>query len=474
MKDANIVSGFGIVWHGYTPAIRKVKLDSGGEPQRLIETYDPARPDTPWIRRTPPWDTRIDPTASSFHPDEDARWAARRILMMPEQYNDDPMFARINVDPTFTWDRKSVMPHLELAGTDGPDMPKMIEIWEVYDKVNEIMFHLSDGASGKILTRGGEKPWPKGIPHEGLPYSIIMFNEQPDDVFPLPYERMIRPMVIELNKLETMMAELTKRIRRVILYRKDLMGDGEAESVVAEIGLKEFVEAKGGNLDEIIKEITLGAFPQELLIYKASIMEDIRETLGQSKFQRAQRENVESAEEAARIGMGDDTQVGRNQDAVEEFITDSVRKWHQGLQAVATDDMLIPILGEDTVTRVGRNAMQVYLNVRPQDIRGEFMFRMRMGSSRPTNEQQQKQEALILLKLVEQFGDRLIIDQHLTDVYLAFNKSPGRYMMNEAEVAAMQKAKENEIPAQAGGGGQSNGKGGPIDMNLIKSVPRMM
>lgn len=471
LKDANFVAGFGIVWHGYTPMIRKIKMDKDGEPQRLIETYDPARPDTPWVRRIAPWDVRIDPSGSSFHPEEEAEWCARRFLLPEQRYRDDPMFGKIVPQPTYSWDLRAMRPHVKSAGDEGPDLPKLIEVWEFYDKVNEVMFHMSPGAQGKILTKYGERGWPDGIPKEGLPYSYLAFNEQADDPFPISYESMIRNLQIELNKLETMMAELTKRIRRIVLIRDDALAEGESEHIVESLGLKEFIMAKGGDLDNIVKEIALGTFPQELMFYRASIIDSIRETLGQSKFQRAQRENVESAEEAARIGMGDDTQVGRNQSVMEEFITDTVRKWHQGLRAVATDDMLIPIIGRQGAARIGQDSQSVYLKATPKQIAGEFEFRMRLGSSRPSNEKQEKQEAMILLKLTEgPNADRLMIDQHYIDIYTAFNKDPGRYMLSPEELKAMQEAGANQMPQE---GGKPNGAGGQaIDPNIVASFQR--
>ncbi len=464
LKDANLVSGFGIVWHGYTPPLRKYKLDKDGVPDRLIEVYDPAQPDTPWLRRVPPWDVRIDPTASSFHPDEDAAWAARRYLITPQCFRDDPMYARINVEPTAMLDVRATRNHIRRSTDEGPDFPKMIEIWEFYDKVNQILFHLSPGAEGKIVTKGGERGWPDGIPKEGLPFSYLAFNEQADDPFPISYESMIRDQAIELNKLRTMMAELTKRLRRVVLYRSDLLGEGEAERLIEEIGLKEFMEAKGGDMDKIVKEITLGQFPQELMLYEDRIVGTIREILGQSRFQRAQRENVESAEEAARIGHGDDTQVGRNQSAMEEFITDSVRKWYQGFQAVATDDVTIPLMN-DNDARTLEQAGASFQTATPDEIRGEFLFRMRLGSSQPANEVREQQEALQMLATAYKLNDPLLSKpQFLLNWLLAYNKSPKRFLLNQKE----REATGAGLPeAEDGAAGPGNGVD-LIDQNILR------
>ena len=409
---------------------------------------------------SPPWDMRIDPTQSSFHPDEDAGWCARRILFSPEQFVDDPMFARIKVEPTQMLNIREMRPHVKMAGEEGPDFPKRIEVWEIYDKVNEVMFHLSPGAQGKILTKGGEQPWPEGIPKEGLPYSFLAFNEQPDDPFPIAYESMIREQQIELNKCRTMMAELVKRLRRIILHRPNVLGEGEAERIVEELNLSEWVEVTGGDLSQDIKEVALGIFPQELIMYEARIVDTIREILGQSRFQRAQRENVESAEEAARIGHGDDTQVGRNQAAMEEFITDSVRKWFQGFRAVMTDDVLIPLMTDDDA----KTFDQVVMTATPAQIQGEYLFKMRLGSSRPNNEMREKQEAMMHLQTTAPFAEVTNLPQLLIDYWRAHNKSPRKYLLDQA-------MRDKTAAAQPKQDGQGGGKPqAPIDMNLVRSV----
>jgi hypothetical protein len=390
------------------------------------------------------------------------------MLLPKEVFHDDPMFANIDVKPTSMIDVRPMRPHIDHASGDGPDLPERLEIWEFYDKVNQIMFHLSPGAGGKILTRDGERAWPMGIPREGLPYSILMFNEQADDIFPLSYEAMIRPLQIELNKLETMMGELSKRLRRIVLYRKDVLGEGEAERLIEEVGLKEFLEAKGGDLDKIIKEISLGVFPQELVLYRGIIIDTIRETLGQSRFARAQRENVESAEEAARIGLGDDTQVGRNQAVMEEFITDTVRKWFQGFRYVATDDLIIPLINDRDARQLNQIGREQFLTATPKQIQGEFLFKMQLGSSRPTNEVREKQEALLNLQHAANFGERVLLDQFLVDWLLAFNKSPQRYLQRTDEMALTGAA----IPAQSGGNGaaQTQRRFTPVDANVIRPI----
>jgi hypothetical protein len=253
----------------------------------------------------------------------------------------------------------------------------------------------------------------------------------------------------------------------VVLFRKDFLGEGEAEHMVEDLGLKEWVEAQGGDLDNIIKEINLGTFPQELMLYEQVIKETIRETLGQSNFQRARRENVESAEEASRIGMGDDTQVGRNQSAMEEFITDSVRKWHQGLRAVATDDILVPLLDEQDARELVKNTNNPYLRATPKQIQGEFLFRMRLGSSRPTNEQREKQEAMVMLEMMQRFPERMVADQFIVDWLMAFNKSPSRYMLNAEEIQA---TGANVPPGEPGMPGGGNGAS-PVtaDPNILST-----
>jgi hypothetical protein len=274
---------------------------------------------------------------------------------------------------------------------------------------------------------------------------------------------MIRQQVVELNKCRTMMAELAKRLRRIILHRPNALGEGEAERIVEDIGLKEWVEVTGGDLKNVIGEIALGQFPQELIVYEQRIVDTIREVLGQSRFQRAQRENVESAEEAARIGYGDDTPVGRNESAMEDFITDSVRKWWQGFRAITTDEVVIPIVGEEDARMLENEAQGGVLSATPAQIQGEYLFRMRLGSSRPNNEVREKAEAMQHLQVLQPWNEVVQFPQLLIKYFLAHNMSPRRMLANQQERNATGAA----IP-KGDGKAKPQGSQKPIDMNIVR------
>jgi hypothetical protein len=67
-----LLPGMGLLQHGYTPSIETFSKD--GE---LIELYDPAKPDFPWVRSRLPWEYRLDCRAETFDP-EPLAYSSRR------------------------------------------------------------------------------------------------------------------------------------------------------------------------------------------------------------------------------------------------------------------------------------------------------------------------------------------------------------------------------------------------------------
>jgi hypothetical protein len=159
--------------------------------------------------------------------------------------------------------------------------------------------------------------------------------------------------------------------------------------------------------------------------------------------------------------------MGRNQGVMEEFITDSVRKWFQGFRAIATDEIVIPLVNENDARTLERIGQEPLLRASPQQIQGEYLFKMELGSSRPTNEMQEKQEALLMLNAAKDFGEAVMLPQFLIDWLVAFNKSPRRYLLNQGERNVMGAA----IPGQAGNGaGGQQRQSTPIDPNLLRGI----
>lgn len=434
-----VKGGFGCCRHGYTPSIRKI--DDNG---KLIEFFDPAKPDLPWLRAYAPWDVRIDPTARSFHPDDDARYVRFRDVLHEDAAQRDPEIKAIRGGIQPTVKRRIRGEPSRLDG--GPDLVKMIEVWTCFDKVEGTFFRWSPGAPGKVVT--DPKPWPEGISTDGLPYSFLAFNEQVDDPFPISYVEMILPLNEELNKLRTMMAELAKRMKFLVAM-SERIHEEDAESLLEDTGLKDYIRVRGGDARNAVTEVRLGQMPQELFILENRIRDDIREALGQSRFARAQRENVESATEANRIGLGDDVLTARNVGSMATFLEDSIRKWLHGLRSIpGADEFIIPIVGEDDARALIRSEGQRFLRATREQINADSVVRVVQGSFLPPTDDAEKRDALALMQALAPFAEVVNLNQLLVDVLKPFNKNPAKYLLSGPEQDATGATQPNLEPAR--------------------------
>jgi hypothetical protein len=439
---------FGIDRHGFTPRAEKYDKDGG-----LLDNYDAARADFPWIRRVAPWDIRIDTDAESFHPDI-AGWCAFRDLIPAEQAKKHPRL-KSDIRPT-----RSSIDHLtgntpSRIRRNGPaGGANLVEVWWIYDKIDREWFALSDGLPDEAAAEPDAWPIPTW---QSLPYDLLQFNPMPDDPFGTTFSRQILPLQRELNVCLTIANQLTQSIRRTLFVNEMALADGE-KAKFANLALMEAIFVKGEAKDAML-QAQIGGLPQELLLYIQFLIAQIREVLGVSEMERGQRINVETAAEANQVGAGFQMQRGRNQGPWEDFLSDSIATFGLSLQYVLTDRVAIPILGGDDAHALfgGQGNMNPFEMVAPKQIQGDFIYRVRPGSTLPRDPMEDVRKELAVNQALSPFGDLVNLPQRAIDTLRAFEKDPARNLMSPQEVqkrravAAQQGASPNqEEPKKAG------------------------
>ena len=375
---------FGVIRHGFTPS-EEFETEDG----RRMEMYRPAKPDRPWIKRVPIWNVLMDPTQESFHVDDGMWWVAFRDIMWLKDIKDNPsMITRDdlgdfagNISPEWT-DMKTE----EFDEDIDPDKDGYVEVFTVYEARNRTWFQITLDGLDKPLRQPDD--WP--IPWETLPVSIFQTNEQMDSPFPLAIMEETASVQVEINRLRTMMDQLVFRLRRVLVVDGTKFAGNEAElTKLQDAAINEIIEVNG-LLADAIHAITSGVFPQELLQYYEVLLEDMREAGGQSKMDRAQRINVESATEASFVQQGSDVATARIADAYEDFNADVIRLYMQGRRATMehTGDEVVRIVGE-----IDADGMQQWGTVEPGDLHGEFELHVIHGSTRKRDKQAEAQAA---------------------------------------------------------------------------------
>lgn len=424
---------FGLTRHGFTPS----EEFTGKSDEELLQTYAGARKDKPWIRRWTLWDFRLDPTAETPDSDGDARWCAFRTLMTKEEIERTQGMV-LPKDAKSTVRVSLPTPQGQKRSRTRAAPAEYYEVWSVYDKTDRTWVQL-DGSYEHILRPQAD--WP--IPWEDLPYDALYFNPQSDTLFPIPYAQTIFGTIEMRNKLRTLMEELTKRLRRIIAYNKNALAEGE-EAKLETLDLQEWV-ATNGDLANAIKEIQVGGFPQELMLFDSLLKEDVREALGQSNMDRAQRVNVESATEAANIAQGSAQAQSRNVQALEDWLDSCVRHYAQARRAVTVESEVVPLGLSDPRQLNTRLPEDRFLNVTPQDLHAEYDFIIKQGSTLPDTRRQRITQALANLQVASQQPQLHNLQALYADYWIAAGESPAEKMLTSEQIAATQ---QPQIPGE--------------------------
>jgi hypothetical protein len=436
LLDANLFH-FGIVRHGFTPTQEKYTSEG-----KLLDAYDPARPDFPWMRRVAPWDIRIDPLAESFAPEE-ATWCAFRDVMPLELARKNPALSTANLKPTKAI--KGYPSEVNVARGSrqqnmSQDAAKLVEIWWIYDKMEREWFGISEGQD-ELVRQPDEWPIPTWA---SLPYNLLQFNPTPDDPFGTTYSRQILPLQREINAALTVANLLTQSLRRVLVVNKEGLEEDEYKKL-NNLALFEVLFAKGDPKD-VLKETQVGGLPQELLVYITFLIGQIREVLGVSEMERAQRVNVETASEANQIGAGAAIQRGRNQGPWEDFLSDSIATFGLSLQYTLTDAVAVPLIGTEDATALfgGAAGGNPFETVEPEQIQGDFIYRIRPGSTLPRDPMEDIKRELAMNQALAPFGDLVNMPQRAIETVRAFEKDPAKTLQSPEQIQATRKVAEQQ------------------------------
>jgi hypothetical protein len=345
----------------------------------------------------------------------------------------------IGRNPAMTKPR-DLQPMISLAQrhSDGTSRGKrdFVEVWTVYEKMERTWFQIVPNQE-KLLRQPDD--WPIGW--EDLPFDALYFNEQMDSMFPVSYAEIIYPSVVERNKVRTLTMDLVKRMRRVIPYDKTQLGEGE-EAKLENLDNAEFIAVEGSP-GTAFGNVQLGGFDQSLLALDALHVTDIREALGQSSLDRAQRINVETAQEAAGVQQGSAVHQSRNGVRLEDFLSSTIRHYAQARRETMTEDEIVSVLSRDDAAVLLDGEGIDFATVTPDQVRGEFDFAIRAGSAAPKTKESEVREAIADLQIMSQYPEMHEIQEGLADYWRTRGKDPSRVLLTQ---------EQQEITAEAGAG----------------------
>ena len=442
-----VLLNFGFLQHTFIPGEEKQ-----GDDGKLLDTFDAARSDFPGWRRRAPWDVRIDPISETFEPDVAGWFAVRTNMHMDDVRKNPGLIKRQDLVAT----RKLQSPTRyedNFKDDENPDSHKLVELWTIYDKVNQEVFVMSPGSKKPL-----REPEPWQIPQwRSLPYSFLQFNPRPDTPMGTSYSKLVLPLQVELDKALHIISRLARRTRKTVLVGGSISDDEYKK--FGDLGVHEAIRVDAENIGAAIGEVQTGGIPQELLLYVNFLIDQIRQMLGISDLERAQRVNVETAAEVGQLAAGAQAQRGRNQGPWEAFLSDATATFGLGLQHSLREDVAVPILGgEDARELFNAEGGDPFERVAPSRIKGDFLYKIRPGSTLPHDPNEQLRKEVALNEALEPFGELINLPQRAVETLRAAEKDP-RKQLQSAEEQASQIASRGPKPegAQQGQAGLSPG-----------------
>jgi len=384
--EDHLAAPFGAVRHGFSPS--EELLDDDGN---RIDTFRNHRADKPWIKRVKIWDLLFDCTKSGFHTDDGIDWVAFRDIQTLSQIERNPNMAspegitgNIGVDEKLTKIRRKM---LEMENQDIQDS---VEFYTVYDLNERKWFQMTLDGLETPLRQPAD--WP--IQWEHLPVDIFFVNPQMDSPFPMAMLQQAIPLQQELDRAYTILKIVARNTRRLLIVEHEGLDPEEIEkledSAVVEIIMSQ------GPPDRVLKEFKSGGFPQELLLWVQLLETELREALGDSAMDRAQRINVESATEASQVQRGSDTLSSRTQNAYGTFVTETLKNYIHARRETMLEDELVPILGPE-----GAIEARSFLSVSPEDLQQDYDFKMVAGSTIPDSHSREAEKAFADLNVAQ-------------------------------------------------------------------------
>ena len=281
---------------------------------------------------------------------------------------------------------------------------------------------------------------------EGSIYTVLGFDETPDDAFPISQIDQIKSKAEAYNKVLSYQVNHVARFNRKYKRLKGAMEEPE---------LEKWERGEDGTCIEV-KDMNQGPEPINDTPISADMYQvaqilkgEIREDIGVTAMMKGTRETgVDTAFEANLIQGGSDIKVQEKRETVRVFCKDLLRKLNQILKEYADVPTIVEIAGQK-----GKKWVQWTNN----DIKGEFLEDVDIYSTLPYSEDIDKKQAMEMYSLAGQdpYFDAYKIRQQVMrafrwpeDVLLSEEDFNAKMMAQQQQMAAQQQAQGNEQAAQ--------------------------
>jgi hypothetical protein len=420
---------------------------------------------------------RLDPAfvlkdLMSTKPDfKDARWIAIKWERSLDEVKEDVNFKNVHdLEPNGTIQFDKITERFSFASSNrtagqptsninGQDKwAEAVEGWDIWDKKNKNFYSIVL-SHDKFLRE--ESKWPLDYNGNGYPVDVLYYNFNPSKSYPLADTGLYLTKQMALNFLESLLidhADLQSNVKVMIDGKK--IPPGENVEAWLNGPAWSFIKTKG---DPGTAAAVLGQAPGagELFSTIQALKRDILQQVGVDQFMVGAAEKVETAGEVEKISQGSTAKHAYRSRAVEKFESKVLTKLANVIQQVSTETEIPLDEGQfQTFANVapellvdgersqdlgnGKIAQEKlpFMRVDNELLQGEFDFEVKIGSTRHTDENTEKQDASILTQFAQ--SNPLINKVEVTKISLeklGFGHLLDRIMRDPKEVANEQKQK---------------------------------
>lgn len=378
--------------------------------------------DRPFVEQISIRDMFVNPEATHL---DDARWVAQRVLRPLDEAKADRAYTQsVRKKLTGThMTHDSTDPRAEgLEDADG----NMVEIWEFYDLVDNVMCIFSlESDSGEYLVKPGKMPYKFGHPFE-----MVRNYDVPDMFYPIGDLEQIWTLQQELDKTRSEMLNYRAAYARKYLVRAAALKRGDVEKLTSRVdGEAIVVENDEIPLHDVVQPVPINALDPALFNWSGQIQSDIQEVTGVSEYARGSLSAAKrTATEASLIQDALNARSGEKLSIIEDLASNVARKVLQVMQQFLTGEQVARIFGPD--------GQQHWLPYDNESIQGEFDFAVEAGSTQPNNESFRRQNAIALMNTMSPFLGSIVDPYELVKHILqeGFSiRTPEKFLLNQDE-----------------------------------------
>ncbi len=345
---------------------------------------------------------RITPGSLSFDREaiscfEDGKYIIEEINLILKNVKKDKRYSNtIDLQPSYeiasslsSEDKKNEAENSK----DLHDELSRIIAYEIYDlENNEILVLPKD--HDKLIRKDS---MPDGI--DGHPYSFLVFNDIPDEMYPLPDIKVQISPQDDYNKAVGIINEHAKKFARKYGYIEGMIEEDQLELLKnPEDGtLFKVKKLPLGECIEPLADPTLDPATDKML---ATALFNFREAGGSTEQERGQVERRKTAYEASKMTESLTVRKQDRRSLVEDFASDVGTKLLQSMQKNLTV--------EDTVKIGNKNDDSDWLVMNKENIAGQFNAIVEMGSMTPKLPELERQDFGLVLQAISQFPPDLI------------------------------------------------------------------